>query len=231
MQIEKNRKNRWQIEFNSETLTLEQWAVGTHLHRPTAGLPHAGQIRAARFVGARHRMLRRSPPGRRGARARAPKRGTIHGELDGGALTHRRARAPASKPRWRRHAHSAGPPRPAAVTSVSWREKTERENEPRVCGRRGVAEFCSREKSARPSDLDRRRRTAGNGGRRTGQFGPKRGAAPGRFGGLAIGCWAEGPSVARAERAGPISCLGCFNSESFKLFFYFPKEFLIVVFE
>ena len=107
----------------------------------------------------------------------------------------------------------------------SWREKTERENEPRVCGRRGVAEFCSREKSARPSDLDRRRRTAGNGGRRMGQIWPKRGAAPGRFGGLAIGCWAEGPGVARAERAGPISCLGCFNSESSNCFFYFPEAF------
>ena len=54
------------------------------------------------------------------------------------------------------------------------------------------------------------------------------GAVLGWFGGLAIGCWAEGPSAARAERAGPISRLGCVNSEIFTLFFYFPEVFLIV---
>ena len=114
-------------KIKQQTLTLEQRAVGTHLHCPTAGRPRAEQTCAARFVGARHRMLRRSPPGRWGARARARKRGAIHGELDGGALTHQRARAPASKPRWHRPAHSARPPWPAAIASVSWREKTGRQ--------------------------------------------------------------------------------------------------------
>ena len=74
------------------------------------------------------------------------------------------------------------------AAAVSWREKTERENEPRVCGRRVVAEFCSREKSARPSDLDRRRRTAGNGGRRTGQMWSNREISAGRFGGPGPRC-------------------------------------------
>ena len=50
----------------------------------------------------------------------------------------------------------------------------------------------------------------------------------GRIGGPPVGCRAEGLSAARAERAGPFSRLGCVNSESFKLFFYFPEAFLIV---
>ena len=93
------------------------------------------------------------------------------------------------------------------AAAVSWREKTERENEPRVCGRRVVAEFCSREKSARPSDLDRRQRTAGNGGRRTGQMWSKREIIAGRFGGpgprcgLGAGapraCWQAGRLLGR----------------------------------
>ena len=116
-------------QIAQQTLTLEHRAVGTHLHRPTAGRPRAEQTCAARLVGAQHRMLRRSLSGRRGARARARKQGAIHGELDGGALTQRRARAPASKPRWRRSARSARPPWPVAVASVAWREKGEGKNE------------------------------------------------------------------------------------------------------
>jgi len=113
---QKKRSISNQIE--QQTLTLEQRAVGTHLHRPTAGRPRAGQTRAARFVGARDRTLRRSPPGRRGARARARKQGAIHGELDGGALTHRRARTPASKPRRRRFVLSSAAA--MAVASAPW---------------------------------------------------------------------------------------------------------------
>ena len=90
---ENQKKRSISNQIEQQTLTLEQRAVGTDLHRPTAGRHRAGQTRAARFVGARDRTLRRSPPGRRGARARARKQGAIHGELDGGALTHRRARA------------------------------------------------------------------------------------------------------------------------------------------
>jgi len=119
--IERNQEHKRKIGHGSkkwQTLTLEQRAVGTDLHRPTAGRPRAGQTRAARFVGARDRTLRRSPPGRRGARARARKQGAIHGELDGGALTHRRARTPASKPRRRRFALSSVAA--MAVASAPW---------------------------------------------------------------------------------------------------------------
>ena len=115
-QIKRKRSISNQIE--QQTLTLEQRAVGSDLHRPTAGRPRAGQIRAARFVGARDRTLRRSQPGRRGARARARKQGAIHGELDGGALTHRRARTPASKPRWRRFVLSSAAA--MAIASAPW---------------------------------------------------------------------------------------------------------------
>ena len=80
-------------------------------------------------------------PGRWGRACGAREPGAIHGELDGGALTHRRARAPASKPRWRRPAHSAGPPWPAAVASVSRREKGEGKNELGFEGRRVVVGF------------------------------------------------------------------------------------------
>ena len=105
-------------QIKQQTLTLGQRAVGTDLHRPTAGRPRAGQTRAARFVGARDRRLCRSPPGRRGACARARKQGAIHGELDGGALTHRRARTPASKPRRRRFVLSSAAA--MAVASAPW---------------------------------------------------------------------------------------------------------------
>ena len=166
---------------------------------------------------------------RRDARARARKPSAVNGELDGGALPHRRARAPASKPRWRRPAHSARPPWPAAVASVSWGEKMGRERmNPRVPGPPPVAGFVRATRAGGRRIHIRRR---GGDAAVTGQFWPKRGAASGRFGGLAIGCCAEGPSVARAERAGPISCLGCFNSESFKLFFLFSRSILIAVFE
>ena len=115
---------------------------------------------------------------------RGLRKGTTAKPLDGGVLPQRGARAPARGP-------AAAPPLLSLapwLPPFSWREKTERENEPRVCGRRGVAEFCSREKSARPSDLDRRRRTAGNGGRRTGQMWSKREISAGRFGGPGPRC-------------------------------------------
>ena len=111
----KSKKKR---KVETLTLTLEQRAVGTDLHRPTAGRHRAGQTRAARFVGARDRTLRRSPPGRRGARARARKQGAIDGEFDGGALTHWRARIPARKPRRRRFVLSSAAA--MAVASAPW---------------------------------------------------------------------------------------------------------------
>ena len=57
---ENQKKRSISNQIEHQTLTLEQRAVGTHLHRPTAGRPRAGQTRAARFVRARHRTLRRS---------------------------------------------------------------------------------------------------------------------------------------------------------------------------
>ena len=152
---------------------------------------------------------------------RGLRKGTTAKPLDGGVLPHRGARAPARGP-------AAAP---WLLSLAPWLPpfRGERRQRGRMslgfAGDASSPGFCSREKSARPLDPDRRRRTAGNGGRRMGQIWPKRGAAPGRFGGLAIGCWAEGPGVARAERAGPISCLGCFNSESSNCFFYFPEAF------
>jgi len=62
-------------------------------------------------------------PGRRGRVCGARKRGSVHGRLDGGALTLWRARAPASRPRRRRPARSARPPWPVAVAAEQWREK------------------------------------------------------------------------------------------------------------
>ena len=67
-------------------------------------------------------LARRS--GTLGSRARgAREHGSVHGRLDGGALTLWRARAPASKPRRRRPARSARPPWPVAVAAMQWREK------------------------------------------------------------------------------------------------------------
>ena len=62
-------------------------------------------------------------PGRRGRVCGARKHGSVHGRLDGGALTLWRARAPASKPRRRRPARSARPPWPVAVTAAKSGER------------------------------------------------------------------------------------------------------------
>jgi len=95
------------------------------------------------------------------------------------------------------------------AAAVSWREKTERENEPRVCGRRVVAEFCSREKSARPSDRDQqpRERLAFWAGKRPIQAGegtPRRAKSAARP--LAVGPRAHEEVAERA--VGRFSSLG-----------------------
>ena len=130
MQIEKNRENRWQIELKSETLTLtlEVKGRGAYLVRVSLPPPVRGtRLRRRSPDISAQRSRRLAAPGRWGRACGAREPGAIHGELDGGALTLRRALAPASKPRWRRPARSARPPWPVAVAAVSWREKTGRE--------------------------------------------------------------------------------------------------------
>ena len=137
MQIENNRENRWQIELKSETLTLtlEVKGRGTYLVRASMPLPVRGtrlRRRSPDFTAQRSRRL--AAPGRRGRARGARELGSVHGRLDGGALTLRRAHAPARKPRWRRPACSARPPWPAVVAAVSWREKGRERMNPRVRG-------------------------------------------------------------------------------------------------
>jgi len=144
MQIEKNRENRFQIELKNVTLTLtlEVKGRGAYLVRVSLPPPVRGtHLRRRSPDISAQRSRRLAAPGRWGCACGAREPGAIHGELDGGALTHRRARAPASKPRWRRPAHSAGPPWPAAVASVSRREKGEGKNELGFEGRRVVVGF------------------------------------------------------------------------------------------
>ena len=211
---ENQKKRSISNQIEQQTLTLEQRAVGTDLHRPTAGRHRAGQTRAARFVGARDRTLRRSPPGRRGAHARARKQGAIHGELDGGALTHRRARTPASKPRRRRFALSSAAA--MAVASAPWLplRSVEREgggeNDARVWGAATATCFLFRRK---PRTSVRSKSTAARAsrllGRQAAQAGGGGDAAAGRFGGLAVGCRASGPSKGGRAGRGPVLLLGC----------------------
>jgi len=161
-----------------------------------------------------------------GAHARGlEKRGAIHGELDGGALTHRRARAPASKPRWRRPVHSAGPPWPAAVASFSWREKTERRMSLGFAGDAASPSFVPAKRAlGRPILIVGDGRLGTAAGERA-SFGP-RGAR--RRAGLAAWPLAVGPK-ARASRAP--SGLGRFRDwatstvKLYIVFFYFPEAF------
>jgi len=144
MQIEKNRENRLQIELKNATLTLtlEVKGRGAYLVRVSLPPPVRGtRLRRRSPDISAQRSRRLAAPGRWGCACGAREPGAIHGELDGGALTHWRARAPASKPRWRRPAHSDGPPRPAAVASVSRKEKGEGKNELGFDGRRVVVGF------------------------------------------------------------------------------------------
>ena len=149
--------------------------------------------RSPDFTAQRSRRL--AAPGRRGRARGAREHGSVHGQLGGGVLTLRRARAPASKPRWRRPAHSARPPWPAAVASVSWREKTGRER------------MNARVRGSPPSPvLFARRARAAVGFRSDGEG--RRGGERARFGtrgarrraGLAAWPSAVGPN-ARAARA------------------------------
>ena len=109
----KHRENRWQIELKSETLTLtlEVKGRGTYLVHASLPLP----VRGTRF-GRRspdftaHRSRRLAAPGRQGRARGARELGSVHGRLDGGALTLWRARTPASKLRRCRPARSARSP-------------------------------------------------------------------------------------------------------------------------
>ena len=157
---------------------------------------------------------------------RGLRKGTTAKPLDGGVLPHRGARAPARGPAAAPWLLSLAPWLPPFCG-----ERTQRgEMSLGFAGDASSPGFCFREKSARPLDPDRRRRTAGNGGRRMGQIWPKRGAAPGRFGGLAVSCWAEGPSAARAEWTGLISRPGRFNSARFNSFCYFFRSIYLMFF-
>ena len=90
MQIEKNRENRWQIELKSETLTLtlEVKGRGAYLVRVSLPLPVRGtrlRRRSPDFTAQRSRRL--AAPGRRGRACEARECGSVHGQLNGGALT------------------------------------------------------------------------------------------------------------------------------------------------
>ena len=92
----KHRENRWKIELKSETLTLtlEVKGRGTYLVRASLPPPVRGmrlRRRSPDFTAQRSRRL--AAPGRRGRACGARKHGSVHGRLDGGALTLRRARA------------------------------------------------------------------------------------------------------------------------------------------
>ena len=111
MQIEKEKKFL--------TLTLEKKERGTYLVR--APLPSPVRVtrlrrRSPDFTAQWSRLL--AAPGRRGRVCGARKRGSVHGRLDGGALTLWRARAPASKQRRRRPARFPRPPWPVAVAAA-----------------------------------------------------------------------------------------------------------------
>ena len=153
-----------QTELKSETLTLtlEVKGRGAYLVRVSLPLPVRGtRLRRRSPDISAQRSRRLAAPGRWGCACGAREPGAIHGELDGGALTHRRARAPASKPRWRRPAHSAGPPWPAAVASVSRREKGEGKNELGFEGRRVVVGFDPANRAGdRPIKIDGRDRAS-----------------------------------------------------------------------
>ena len=121
IESKKNRSNRWQIDLNSQTLTLTLEIKGRGTYLVRAPLPSPVRVT---------RLRRRSPdfaaqwsrplaaPGHRGRVCGARKRGYVHGRLDGGALTLWRAHAPASKPRRRRPARSPRPPWPVAVVAA-----------------------------------------------------------------------------------------------------------------
>ena len=144
--------------------------------------------------------------------AREP--GAIHGELDGGALTHRRARTPASKPRRCRFALSSAVA--MAVASAPWLppRSVEREgggeNDARVWGAATATRFLFRRK---PRTSVRSKSTAARAsrllGRQAAQAGGGGDAAAGRFGGLAVGCRASGPRKGGRAGRGPVLLLGC----------------------
>ena len=90
MQIEKNRENRWQTELKSETLTLiiEVKGRGAYLVRVSLPVPVRGtRLRRRSPDISAQRSRRLAAPGRRGRACGAREPGSVHGQLDGGALT------------------------------------------------------------------------------------------------------------------------------------------------
>ena len=154
----------------------------------------------------------------------ARKRGSVHGRLDGGALTLWRARAPASKPRRRRPARSARPPGPVAVASVAWREMGERKNELGFEGRRVVVGFDPANRAGdRPIKIDGRDRASPPG-----LAGGPCGRGRGRRGGpiRRPGRWLSGlgPKERWPSRPRAGLLLGRLNSALFYCFFYFSRS-------
>ena len=142
-----------------------------------------------------------------------------------GERARRRARAPASKPRWRRPARSARPPWLVAVASVAWREKEEGKNELGFEGRRVVVGFDPANRAGdRPIKIDGRDRASppGLAGGPCGRGRGRRGGPiqrPGRWlSGLGPKEW--WPSRPRAGFASgpPKQC------SSFYCFFYFSRS-------
>ena len=92
MQIEKNRENRLQTELKSATLTLtltlEVKGRGAYLVRVSLPPPVRGtRLRRRSPDISAQRSRRLAAPGRRGRACGARERGSVHGQLDGGALT------------------------------------------------------------------------------------------------------------------------------------------------
>ena len=116
----KKRGNENEIDLRIEkeipTLTLDDNGAGGDL--PVTRRGHHRRCAGQGCAAARRSAAQGAAARRRGARARAPKRGAVNGELDGGALTQRRSRAPASKPRQHRLVILSAVT--MAATAVSW---------------------------------------------------------------------------------------------------------------
>ena len=131
MQIEKNRENRLQIELKNATLTLTLKVKGRGAYLVRVSLPppvRGTRLRRRSPDISAQRSRRLAAPGRRDRAWGAREPGSIHGQLDDGALTLWRARAPESKPRRRHPARSAWPSPPLCGCHRS-REERRGEND------------------------------------------------------------------------------------------------------
>ena len=102
-EIKEQKANRSRIGKEMQTLTLKEKGRRTHLVLAPLSTAVVRDAPASPLAGARHRT--KPPLYRRDAGVRAcvlAQQSAVNGKLDGGALTLRRARAPASKPRRRR---------------------------------------------------------------------------------------------------------------------------------